>query len=335
MILQFWALLLCIGRVVADQFHIPSSAATSFISPTPTSVGNPPISIPNLLPPPPSIPDIPDNRTITLTNSCLDDIWPAVLTSNNTGPYTGGFFLPSGKSIQLWVSHDWTGRIWARTNCTFNETSNTGPCFTGSCANVVNCTLSGTPPTTLAEFNLLGWDNLSFWDISLVNGFNLPMAIYPSPSGPKPVCQWDTTPASIKDLCPEELVFYADEPKSYTEVAGCNSACDQYGDEKYCCIGSKRSPDKCGTSRYSKPFKAVCPDAYTYAYDDKTSTFATETGPQWSYEVVFCPGSSSRHKFLRIVGASTKYLGSSAHVRSCGVLFLASVILTSIILLVL
>src|SRR5579859_4282966 len=172
MILRIFSLLLLARITIGENIHVPTSAATSFATPAPTSVNTPPGSVPNLIPPPPSIPKIPNNRTITITNSCPVDLWPAVLTTNNTGPYTGGFYLPSVKSAELWVSYDWTGRIWARTNYTFNETSNTGPCFTGSCANVVNCTLCGTPPTTLAEFNLLGWDNLSFWDISLVNGFN-------------------------------------------------------------------------------------------------------------------------------------------------------------------
>ena len=246
------------------------------------------LSTPTLTPVPPNIPQIPNNRSITITNSCPADIWPALLTTNRTGPYVSGFYLPSQNSIQLWVSHDWTGRIWARTNCTFE--GSTGPCFTGSCGDVMNCSLSGEPPTTLAEFNLLGKYNLSYWDISLVNGFNLPIGIYPSPSGPDPICQWSpATPDGIKALCPEELVFYADAPKTYTEIAGCLSACDRYGDAKYCCTGSDASPDKCGPTRFSHPFKKVCPDAYSYAYDDATSTFATDTGPQWSYEVVFCP----------------------------------------------
>lgn len=274
--------------LVAGEIHtpsvLPSISASSSGFPSPNQ---PP---PNLVPPPPSVSKIPNNRSITITNSCQYNLWPAVLTTNNTGPYTNGFSLPPSMSLQLWVSHDWTGRIWARTNCSFNESTNTGPCFTGSCANIVNCTLSGEPPTTLAEFNMLGWQNLTFWDISLVNGFNLPMAIYPSPSGPKPVCQWNPDPESIQDHCPEELVFYADAPVSYTQVAGCMSACDKYGDSKYCCTGDDDTPDSCGPTRFSTPFKEMCPDAYTYAFDDATSTFATASGPQWSYEVVFCPG---------------------------------------------
>jgi hypothetical protein len=271
------------------QTHIPTTATTIASNTGIATASVSPSGIPNLIPPPSSIPSIQNNRSITVTNSCGYDIWPALMTASNIGPYTQGFYLDTQKSLQLWISHDWIGRIWARTNCSFNESTNTGPCFTGSCGNILNCTSSGEPPTTLAEFNMLGWMNLSYWDISLVNGFNLPMAIYPSPSGPKPICQWNPSPNGILDLCPQELVFYADAPVSWTEVAGCSSACDKYGDTKYCCTGNKGTADKCGPTRYSEAFKHVCPDAYTYAYDDKTSTFTTDTGPNWSYEIVFCP----------------------------------------------
>jgi hypothetical protein len=280
--------------VAAAQDHIPTSAATTF-SAAPT--GNASTYVPpNIIPRPASIPSITNNRTITVTNTCPYDIWPALLTANNTGPYTNGFHLAAQSSLKLWVSYDWTGRIWARTNCSFNETSHTGPCFTGSCANVLDCQLSGQPPTTLAEFNLLGWQNLSYWDISLVNGYNLPIAIYSDPTGLDPTCQFPPTTSGILATCPQELLYYADAPVSYNEVAGCMSACDRYGDAKYCCTGGDNKPNKCGPSRFSKPFKEMCPDAYTYAFDDATSTFASNTGPQYSFEVVFCPGTYSCSK---------------------------------------
>ena len=245
-------ILLRLILTVVGQTHIPTSAVTSIL---PSSTAHAPPLPPNLISPPSSIPRIPNNRSITITNLCPNDLWPAVLTTNNTGPYTQGFHLAAQSSLQLWVSDDWTGRVWARTNCSFNYTTNTGSCFTGSCGNTLNCTQSGAPPTTLAEFNLLGWQNLSYWDISLVNGFNLPIAIYPSPTGPSPICQWSPDAVGIKAHCPEELIYYADAPSSHTEIAGCMSACDRYGDDKYCCKGNKASPDKCGPSPFSMPFK--------------------------------------------------------------------------------
>ncbi|KAL8266972.1 hypothetical protein R6Q59_004316 [Mikania micrantha] len=41
----------------------------------------------------------------------------------------------------------------------------------------------GTPPNTLAGFALNQFNNLDFFDISLVDGFNVPMAFKPNSSG--------------------------------------------------------------------------------------------------------------------------------------------------------
>ena len=303
------------ARIIFAQSNITyvhSTAGTTVTASATVNATLPSTPLPNLLPPPSSIPYIPNNRSFTITNSCPMDLWPAVLTTNNTGPYTGGFHLPPNKSLELWVSHDWTGRFWARTNCSFNETTNTGSCFTGSCGNVLDCSLSGEPPTSLAEFDMLGWQNLTYYDISLVNGFNLPLGIYPSQNAPAPICQWSPTTTGILNQCPEQLVYYADAPTTYTEVAGCMSACDHYGLDEFCCTGKDDSKSTCGPTKFSRPFKSICPDAYSYAYDDETSSFAAPNGPQWSYEIVFCPGIWIMWVMLILVGASSDYLHGSA-----------------------
>jgi hypothetical protein len=42
---------------------------------------------------------------------------------------------------------------------------------------------------------------------------------------------------------------------------------------------------------YSTQAKAICPDAYSYAFDDSTSTFIIPSGGSW--EVTFCPSGGS------------------------------------------
>ena len=37
----------------------------------------------------------------------------------------------------------------------------------------------GQPPATLAEFTLNGWGNQDYYDVSLVDGYNLQMSIHP------------------------------------------------------------------------------------------------------------------------------------------------------------
>jgi hypothetical protein len=42
-----------------------------------------------------------------------------------------------------------------------------------------------------------------------------------------------------------------------------------------------------GPTAGTQEFKAACPDAYSYNYDDPTSTFTCGTGS--NYQVTFCP----------------------------------------------
>jgi len=87
---------------------------------------------------------------LVISNQCGDTIWPGIASQAGTGPGTGGFALESGTSNNLLVSTDWQGRIWGRTNCSFNV-GGTGPsnlngnngggaaCGSGDCAGVLSC----------------------------------------------------------------------------------------------------------------------------------------------------------------------------------------------------
>ena len=89
-------------------------------------------------------------RPLTISNQCSETIWPAIGTQAGTGPSVQGFALASNTWKALTVSADWQGRVWGRTNCSFNA-AGTGPsvngglngggesCVTGDCAGVVDC----------------------------------------------------------------------------------------------------------------------------------------------------------------------------------------------------
>nr|GMD78755.1 osmotin-like protein [Ipomoea batatas] len=49
---------------------------------------------------------------------------------------------------------------------------------------MARCTGWGKPPNTLAEFALNQFNNLDFFDISNVDGFNIPMSFGPTRPGP-------------------------------------------------------------------------------------------------------------------------------------------------------
>ena len=94
-----------------------------------------------------------DIKPLTVTNKCGETIYPAILTQSGTGPVTTGFKLDPGTYMNLSVSADWQGRVWGRTNCSFNS-AGTGPdhaggingngaaCLTGDCGGTVQCQLA-------------------------------------------------------------------------------------------------------------------------------------------------------------------------------------------------
>lgn len=96
---------------------------------------------------------------LKVTNNCADTIWPGVLTQGGVGPGTSGFELLPHKTRNLLVGPAWEGRVWGRTNCTFNE-NGTGPgseggwngggaaCLTGDCFGRLDCKVAVSPSGT-------------------------------------------------------------------------------------------------------------------------------------------------------------------------------------------
>lgn len=93
------------------------------------------------------------NRTIPIliTNNCADTMWPGIWTQFGGGPLEGGHELGPGEQAEHTVSTDWQGRVWARTNCSFNDEGTAGEsatyegnraCETGDCNGVLNCEIT-------------------------------------------------------------------------------------------------------------------------------------------------------------------------------------------------
>ncbi|KAJ0852113.1 putative Thaumatin family [Helianthus annuus] len=224
--------------------------------------------------------------TFTFKNRCDHMVWPGILSSAASTPLDStGFELSPGESRSFQASPGWSGRFWGRTGCTFDENGQ-GSCATGDCgSNQMSCNGAGaTPPATLAEFTIgstSGSNSLDFYDVSLVDGYNLPMAV--EASGGTGACGTTGCVTDLNRMCPAEL--------RAGDGQACKSACEAFGNPEYCCSGSFGSPDTCHPSVYSEMFKSACPRSYSYAYDDATSTF-TCTGAD--YTIIFCPGSTSQ-----------------------------------------
>ncbi|XP_024173799.1 thaumatin-like protein 1 [Rosa chinensis] len=200
--------------------------------------------------------------TFVIRNECPYTVWAAASPG-------GGRRLDRGQSWTLNVAPGTAmARIWGRTNCNF-DSSGRGRCATGDCG-ALECKGWGVPPNTLAEYALNQFGNMDFIDISLVDGFNIPMDFSPTTGR----CRGIRCTADINGQCPRELRV----------PSGCNNPCTVFKTNEYCCTNGQGS---CGPTNFSKFFKTRCPDAYSYPQDDPTSTFTCPGGT--NYRVVFCP----------------------------------------------
>lgn len=221
----------------------------------------------------------------TFVNRCDYVVWPGILANAGTTKLDStGFELTPGGSRSFQAPPGWSGRFWGRTGCTFDPNTAQGSCSTGDCgSNQMECNGAGaTPPATLAEFTIGSSTQSSiqdFYDVSLVDGYNLPMAV--EAHGGSGVCQTTGCITNLNRMCPTEL--------RWAEGESCKSACEAFGSPEYCCNGAYGSPSTCRPSVYSEMFKSACPRSYSYAYDDATSTF-TCTGAD--YTITFCPSAT-------------------------------------------
>lgn len=240
-----------------------------------------------------------DARTFTVTNRCSYTIWPAIFTgpsaNKSTPDYSTGWEAQPDASVSFTVPNDWTaGRIWGRTDCNFNNDSASGQtCLTAWCIGGLKCnptTGTGVPPATVAEWTLNGDDSQDYYDVSLVDGFNLPMQITNNVG-----CSVAGCTADLNSVCPSVL---KGPTNSSGDTLGCQSACDanlsgDTTDSPNCCSGSYSTAATCPPSgvEYYSFFKGNCPDAYAYAYDESSGTalWKCDSSLSADYTLTFCP----------------------------------------------
>jgi hypothetical protein len=236
--------------------------------------------------------------TLTLVNQTGQTIWPGV--AGTSVPNGGGFELPAGGSTTLSVPANWSGRIWARTSCNFGA-SGTGSCETGDCGGVLACNgAAGTATATLAEFTLGGGSSPDYYDVSLVDAFNVPITITAQGGSG---CETAGCSADLDPGCPSEL----QDVDSSGNVVACLSSCSKFGGDQYCCIGSFDSPSACNPAAWpvdsASYFKSACPDAFSYAYDAVTATFTCQGAS--GYVITFLPFGGNAGQSPAVVPSSS------------------------------
>jgi hypothetical protein len=369
------------SQIVFTQCKNDPSLACSMSGTTTASA--PPAASPAPAPTPTPAPTPPSNangtRTFTFVNQCSFDVFlgaqgdpispgtscgagcPAGSVCNTSNQLCTSLVpsvnpqLSPGQSTALTLPASWGGRFWPRTECTTANGKTT--CATGDCGGNLVCPVGvgGAPPATLAEFTLVPPSSgTDFYDVSNVDGSNIPLSIAPTPGtfdtapppgtnlpfycgspgctancGPLPACAWNldsTCPSELQDLdssgnlvgcrsagqecavnpssptldCANEVDLYRCTGGGPNDVSG---SCYSAGATSTCCGCPSDSPaGSCQSSnpRWTPPslpgalaqvFKNACPTAYSFPFDDLTSTFTClgSSSANPSYTITFCP----------------------------------------------
>jgi hypothetical protein len=194
-------------------------------------------------------------NSFIIKNSCSFDIYPGVSGSTTTS--NNGFLLSPGATEEVTYTMDakgtWSGRVWPRTGCVPTEGDATGlVCETGDCGNKLLCQTYGAGGVTLAE--LTQQPQQDWYDISLVDGFSVPLAFGPQ-NGNGSCTQIACSVPLESFTCPSNL----QKTNANGTLIECLSACTALGDPQYCCSGAYNLPTTCPATTYSEGFKKQCP----------------------------------------------------------------------------
>ncbi|KAI9497656.1 thaumatin [Zychaea mexicana] len=206
------------------------------------------------------------NPYIVVQNDCNYKL--VVGESENGDLYGSSVDVDAGDKHTFTFEPNWAGRVWGRRSCSGKECN-----FAGMWA-----------PASLAEVLFKDQAGDDYYDISLVDGYNEPMKmepINPDKTSSEDFRRCGEPTCTQGPKCPTELELKDDNGK----VVGCQSACSKFRTPEHCCVGDYPE-GVCEPSEYSKLFKSACPDAYSYAYDDATSTYLCRAD---GYKVTFCP----------------------------------------------
>lgn len=242
---------------------------------------------------------------LSVTNQCVFPVWMATQPNAQIAPLPGGTVkLSKGQSHSYSIpTSGWAGRLWPKIGCDGNGRN----CTAGEA--VAPCPASGCEPPadTKIEFN---FPNLSsrtnaWYDISLVDGYSLPVKIQPR-GGESGSCV--TTKCNLSlNSCPQNETQGLGDLRVVKNgsVVQCLSPCKKwnypapYGKGKpeteapgveLCCPNNDVNRCRTGPvvqTKFVQTVRQACPTAYSYAYDDRAGLHDCST--QQSFDVTLCP----------------------------------------------
>ncbi len=228
-------------------------------------------------------------------------------TTCNTGdvplPFNGGFVLGPNESkdviVKVTKERITTGsgnlKLWARTGCKpTGDPDYPIVCDTANCDmdyavhSRVECGgLGSRLPATVAEITFNGGYGLDSYDISLVDGWNVPMFLEPISGNYNRTNEPNkcTCSGGFQDLAPlaeqeiPKMVYGVDEkPVAVWSACAYSRIIEENPNDTYCCTGEFHDAKKCQDNAGNWPddyktatfFQKYYPKAYAFAYGDPT-----------------------------------------------------------------
>jgi hypothetical protein len=226
----------------------------------------------------------PGDRCLRFINECDQPVWAGASGEEDpAGAFDAVSWLDPQACLAVTVREAISARAFGRTACIDDVCAADGNAGRG----------------TLVQLNL-PLEGTDVYDVSLVDGFNVPMAMIPvATSYPtSEPCRAASCAADLTVVCPEALLRYDDQDQVAYCASPCQACTEACPDCNDCadlagpaCAGCSELADLCCTGQacqaneHTMLWKSLCPDAITYP-DDASARACTQ---RTDFDIVFCP----------------------------------------------
>lgn len=211
----------------------------------------------------PAPPAGPGELTVELVNGTSEGLLAGADGPTPVLPAEGRWHFGPGETLTIHIPNAWKHtqgnahvngpRFWVRTGCAYDVATDKAQCETGDCGGHYDCSragLAGVAPASLAEFCFECGGGLDYYDVSLVDGYNLSVDIEPLPphpatqpgdpgspfwcrggqAGGSPLCR---AGADLRAACPGAFALRRSQLAQYVPgtpdaVIACFSNCGRY-----------------------------------------------------------------------------------------------------------
>ena len=251
-------------------------------------------------------PNPPDGRMfVELVNGTGTTLLAGALGPTPVEPVEGKWDFGPGEKLTIYIPDAWKHtagrtdvngpRFWVRTGCRFDAAADKAQCETGDCGGHYDCSkagLAGVAPTSLAEFCFVCGDDMTYYDVSLVDGYTLSVDIEPvgphaaghpgNPADPfwcrSGLC---SSGGDLRAVCPDAFALKRSATAGYIPgtpdaVVACFSNCGRY---EYPTAPAQDCPDsdpKCA------PWRKYCCQSALYGKACKTDGDCDYGGACWN-----------------------------------------------------